>query len=49
MKTKNEKQTKYKTEMKLRKINKAKKKETEEKEINRRPNYIKWNKYYGAP
>ena len=41
MKTKNEKQTKYKTEMKLRKTKQSEKKETGEKEINRRPNYIK--------
>ena len=49
MKTKNEKSTKYKTEMKLRKTKQSEKKETGEKEINSRPNYVKWNKYYGAP
>ena len=41
--------TKYKTEMKLRKTKQSEKKETGGKEINRRPNYRKWNKYYGAP
>ena len=41
MKTKNEKYTKYKTEMKLRKTKQSEKKETKEKEINRTPNYIK--------
>ena len=35
--------------MKLRKTKQSEKKETGEKEINRRPNYIKRNKYYGAP
>ena len=35
--------------MKLRKTKQSEKKETGEKEINRRPNYVKLNKYYGAP
>ena len=35
--------------MKLRKTKQSEKKETGEKEINRSPNYIKLNKYYGAP
>ena len=41
MKTKNEKYTKDKTEMKLRKTKQSEKKETGEKEINRRPNQVK--------
>ena len=35
--------------MELRKTKQSEKKETGEKEINRRPNYIKRNKYNGAP
>ena len=41
MKTKNEKQTKYKTEMKLRMTKQSEKKDTGEKEKNRIPTYVK--------